>query len=177
MAEDGDPASTRRITYYIEGKFAQKLITDTITGWDAGSKTLTFASDKDLTLFESGDIIRQDVTTIEGGWRSFPLTSEAGTYSRDIATNDTTAFALINKDKTPDPSELKLLTGPVTLEGPWVETPIATYAYSERIKYIDNMLFVPGSGTDVFVPMLWMSTDFVNFTEINTGLSPRGRTY
>ena len=140
MAEDGDPASTRRITYYIEGKFAQRLRTDTITGWDAGSKTLTFASDKDIAPMDVGDVVRQDETSIIGSWGSFDAdgsnTYNGGNNSA-ITSDDTNTYIFVGQGTNPFTTWCQ--RGPITNEGPWTEVQIDNFT-SRSARIVDDAL-------------------------------------
>ena len=174
MAEDGDPPSTRRITYYIEGKFAEKLITDTITGWDAGSKTLTFASDQDIAPMEVDDVIRQDETSITGTWQSFNadnvLNNLSGGANSALAQSETQTFVCVGNGTT---HTTWVQRGPITNQGPWqqVEIPGITC----RCAYVhDDVLYV--FGNSLTGPVLAISKDGGKTFETNDILGFTGGT-
>ena len=149
MTEDGEPASTRRLTYYIEGEFAKRLKTDTITGWDAGSKTLTFASDKDIAPMEVGDVIRQDDTSIVGGWTTFDGNSSNtlnGGANSAIAQDKTQTYLVVGRG-TPGSRTTYVQRGPVTNQGPWIQKAINGFT-GRCARIFDDVLYLLGADDD-----------------------------
>ena len=148
MAEEGNPISSKTIHAYIEGKFVQTLIADTITGWDSGSKTLTFATDKDLFYFEADDHIVQNDATLVGSWTKFNADSSntATSSFSAIGASRTTTFIAITDPTVAAPYKTFVQYGPISNQGPWTEVEVPGIQTS-LLEIIDDVLYLVGRGT------------------------------
>ena len=137
----------KTIVAYIEGQFAKRLITDEITAWDAGTKTLTFNTDKDVALFENGDIIRQNETFVIGGWSTFNALASntiVQTKHSAIVQDDTQIYIAIGTDST-SPSKLTYVQkGPITQEGPWVQQTLNNFIVLQA-EVFDDVVYLLGN--------------------------------
>ena len=147
MAEEGDPLSTKRITAYIEGVFAKRLITDTITGWDAGTKTLTVSSDQDLAPMQTGDAIRQNETSVIGTWQSFnaDATNTTSGGANSAIAQDDTQTCFVGKGSFPLTTWVQ--RGPINKQGPWSQVEISNFVCRVARVY-DDVLYIAGLSTD-----------------------------
>ena len=144
MREQGNPVSEKTLTAYIEGQFAKKLITDEITDWNAGTKTLTFNTDKDISLFEENDIIRQNETTVIDGWDTFDANKSntvVSTKFSAITQSETEIYIAVSNNTT---TTTYLQKGPITQSGPWVEQTISNFLVLQA-EIFDDVLYLIGN--------------------------------